>query len=274
MLLVALDKNGGPVSVSPTLKDNQNIIVWMDHRSMSETDEINRTNDHVLKYVGNQVSPEMEIPKILWLKRNMPQQYNKTAKFFDLADFLVYKATGLDTRSTCCAVCKWTYLAHEKEGKQWSSKLFEKIDLTDMFDGGRVGKTTSELGSVAGNLSAEAAAQLGLTTQCKVGVGIIDAHCGGIGILGGSKPSETLAIIGGTSSCHMAVSEKPVFVKGVWGPYYGAMLPSFWLSEGGQSAAGSLVDHVITDSSQYAQLKSEADSKKTTVYQLLNDEIY
>jgi ribulose kinase len=49
----------------------------------------------------------------------------------------------------------------------------------------------------------------------------------------------------------MAVSEKPVFVPGVWGPYFGAMLPSYWLSEGGQSAAGSLVDHVIQSSSEY-----------------------
>lgn len=192
---------------------------------MKETDEINLTKDHVLKYVGNQVSPEMEIPKILWLKRNMPEQYNKTTKFFDLADFMVFKATGVDSRSTCCAVCKWTYLAHEKEGKQWSSKLFKQIGLEDMFDGGRVGKTTAELGQSAGNLSALGASWLGLSTDCKVGVGIIDAHCGGIGILGGGKPSETLAIIGGTSSCHMAVSEKPVFVNGVWGPYFGAMVP-------------------------------------------------
>jgi ribulose kinase len=189
-----------------------------------------------------------------------------------LADFLVFKATGVDTRSTCCAVCKWTFLAHEKEGKQWSSTLFKKIGLEDMFDGGRVGKTTADLGSAAGNLSPSAAAQLGLTTDCLVGVGIIDAHCGGIGILG-VKPEETLAIIAGTSSCHMAVSEKPVFVNGVWGPYYGAMLPGFWLSEGGQSAAGSLAEHVVTDSSEYAPLKKEADSKKITVYQLLNEEI-
>ena len=46
-----------------------------------------------------------------------------------------------------------------------------------------------------------------MSINCSVGVGIKDAHCSGISILGGVKPSETLAIIGGTSSCHMAVSE-------------------------------------------------------------------
>lgn len=52
-------------------------------------------------------------------------------------------------------------------------------------------------------------------------------------------------MICGTSTCHMAVSQNPLFVPGVWGPYYSAMVPGLWLSEGGQSATGRLLDHVI-----------------------------
>lgn len=37
------------------------------------------------------------------------------------------------------------------------------------------------------------------------------------------------------------MSEKPIFVKGVWGPYFSAMMPRLWLNEGGQSATGKLV---------------------------------
>jgi len=53
------------------------------------------------------------------------------------------------------------------------------------------------------------------------------------------------ALICGTSTCHMAVERSPHFVPGVWGPYWSAMVPGMWLSEGGQSATGCLVDHII-----------------------------
>lgn len=52
-------------------------------------------------------------------------------------------------------------------------------------------------------------------------------------------------MIGGTSTCHMLLSNEEVFVDGVWGPYFGAMVPDMWLLEGGQSATGKLIDHVI-----------------------------
>ena len=34
------------------------------------------------------------------------------------------------------------------------------------------------------------------------------------------------------------MSEKPVFVNGVWGPYRDVLIPDYWMAEGGQSAAG------------------------------------
>jgi ribulose kinase len=53
--------------------------------------------------------------------------------------------------------------------------------------------------------------------------------------------SARLAVISGTSTCHMAVSEKDIHVEGVWGPYFSAMVPSLWLNEGGESATGMLL---------------------------------
>ncbi len=69
---------------------------------------------------------------------------------------------------------------------------------------------------------------------------------------------ERLALIGGTSTCHMAVSREPRFIQGIWGPYFSAMIPGMWLTEGGQSATGALIDHVIDSHARGAELSLEA----------------
>ncbi|HVY47249.1 MAG TPA: FGGY family carbohydrate kinase, partial [Minicystis sp.] len=113
--LVLLDEHDRPVTVSPTGRDEQNVVVWMDHRAVAQAERINATKHAVLRYVGGVISPEMQTPKLLWLKEKLPKAYARAARFLDLPDFLVYRATGVDVRSLCTTVCKWTYLGHEAE---------------------------------------------------------------------------------------------------------------------------------------------------------------
>lgn len=281
--LVALDAADRPVTVSPSGKDAQNVIVWMDHRALPQAMRINRTRHPVLNYVGGVISPEMETPKLLWLKENLPVTWKRTTRFFDLPDFLTYRATGDDTRSLCSTVCKWTYLGHKGiAGDGWDRSYFKKIGLGDLADEAfaRIGQKVCPMGEALGaGLTAQAARELGLRPGIPVGVSIIDAHAGGLGLLGapiaGKAPSPAaldhrLALIGGTSSCHMAVSVKPRFIPGIWGPYFSAMIPGLWLTEGGQSATGSLIDHVIFSHIAAAPLLKEAKKTGRTIYELLN----
>lgn len=278
--LVVLGEGDAPLTVSPTGSDEQNVIVWMDHRATAEADEINAGGYDVLKYVGGKISPEMEPPKMLWLKRHLPATWAEAAKLLDLADFLTYTATGRDVRSLCTNVCKWAYLGHEG---RWDTGFYAAIGLENIPDGRRVTDAIRPLGERIGPLTPEAAAHLGLTTDCQVAVGIIDAHAGGLGLLGAALTGDgepdlaaletVIALIGGTSNCHMAASREPVFVPGVWGPYFGAMVPGTWLTEGGQSAAGALIDFVVEDSSAYKELAYEADKRGVTVYQVLNERV-
>ncbi len=267
--LVALDAAGAPVTVSSSGADAQNVIVWMDHRALDQTARINAGGHEVLRYVGGVMSPEMETPKLLWLKEHLPASWSRAARFFDLPDFLVHRATGEDVRSLCTTTCKWTYLGHEA---RWDDAFFRSVGLGDLVDEGyaRIGTRVRPMGERAGGMTERAAKELGLAPGTPVGVAIIDAHAGGLGMLGmaldGVAPASPsgadrrgtlearVALIGGTSSCHMAVSSEPRFVPGVWGPYFSAMVPGMWLNEGGQSATGALLDHVVQTHARGAEL--------------------
>ncbi len=286
--LVALDADDAPVTVSPSGSDEQNVVVWMDHRAVEQAERINAGGHAVLRYVGGVISPEMETPKLAWVKEHLPDTWRRTARFFDLPDFLVYRATGVDVRSLCSTVCKWTYLGHEDgaEGSvgRWDEGYFHAVGLGDLVDEGfaRIGRRVRPIGERAGMLTGKAVAELGLAPGTPVAVSIIDAHAGGLGMLGAAldgpvsgeaELEERLALIGGTSSCHMAVSREPLFLPGIWGPYYAAMVPGMWLTEGGQSATGALLDHVIHSHARAPELRAEADRRGTSVYALLNQRL-
>ncbi|MBK8996338.1 MAG: FGGY-family carbohydrate kinase [Myxococcales bacterium] len=279
--LVALDGAGQPVSVSPTNRDEQNVIVWMDHRATAQAARINARGHDVLRFVGGVISPEMQTPKLLWLAEHHPTAWQRARSFLDLPDFLVWRATGEDVRSLCTTVCKWTYLGHEGGFRE---DYFRQVGLGALADEGwaRIGTRVRPMGERAGGLTARAADELGLAAGTPVGVSIIDAHAGGLGLLGapldGRAPDaegleRRVALIGGTSSCHMAVSREPKFVPGIWGPYFSAMIPDLWLTEGGQSATGALIDHVIGSHARGAELSAEASRRGESVYALLNERL-
>jgi D-ribulokinase len=265
--LVVLDRGGNPLSVSSSGDCQRNVIVWMDHRAIAQADRINETAEEVLRYVGGVISPEMETPKLLWLKEYLPATYQHAAHFFDLADYLTYRATGNATRSMCTLTCKWTYLAHER---RWSRRYFERIGLPDLLanDCEKIGSAIAEPATALGDgLSADGAAALGLLPGTPVAASLIDAHAGGIGTIGGQGADgaavdvlDRLAYIMGTSACIMATTQTPHFVPGVWGPYFSGMIPGQWLNEGGQSAAGVGIDHLVKSHPAYPEALATAQA--------------
>jgi len=246
--LVVRDANGAPVTVSKDGEDRWDTIVWLDHRALEEADECTRTGHEVLHYAGGVMSPEMEVPKLMWLKRHLPKSWARAGHMFDLADFLSWKATGSLARSQSTLTCKWTYLGHQKPS--WRRDFLQLVGLDDLIEKAALPDVSSPVGDDLGPLTEAAGAQLGLTQKCRVGAGLIDAHAGALGVLGAfTSDVETidrhLALIAGTSSCVMALSAEDRPTTGVWGPYFGAVLPGVWLNEGGQSATGALLDHII-----------------------------
>ena len=276
--LVVLGEDSKPLTVSRSGDPQRNVIVWMDHRAIAQADRISKTGHAVLRHVGGIISPEMETPKILWLKENLPATYAAARQYYDLADYLTYRASGDDARSVCTVTCKWTYLAHEKS---WSESYFRAVGLDALTEGNyasignRIVEPATALGS---GLTPNAAADLGLAPGTPVAASLIDAHAGAVGTIGGSivgRENETvdaldrLAYIMGTSACIMASTAEPRFVPGVWGPYFSALLPGRWLNEGGQSAAGAGIDHLVRSHPAYPDASAMAEKAGQGILEFL-----
>ncbi|KAK4793036.1 hypothetical protein SAY86_023471 [Trapa natans] len=296
--LVAVDDEGSPVTVSWSGDSRRNVIVWMDHRAVKQAEKINASNSPVLQYCGGAVSPEMEPPKLLWVKENLPESWSMVFRWMDLSDWLSYRATGDDTRSICTTVCKWTYLGHahmqqihEKESRDmeacgWDDEFWEEIGLVDLIDGhhAKIGRSVAFPGHPLGSgLSPTAAKELGLLAGTPVGTSLIDAHAGGVGVLESVPRSDNeakehdkdaichrMVLVCGTSTCHMVVSQNKLFIPGVWGPFWSAMIPEYWLTEGGQSATGALLDYIVESHVASSLLANRAASQKISLFELLN----
>eukprot|EP00070_Physeter_catodon_P037093 XP_028343987.1 FGGY carbohydrate kinase domain-containing protein [Physeter catodon] len=181
--LVVLDKQFRPLPVNHEGDSHRNIIMWLDHRAVNQVHRINETKHSVLQYVGGVMSVEMQAPKLLWLKENLRETcWDKAGHFFDLPDFLSWKATGVTARSLCSLVCKWTYSAE----KGWDDSFWKMVGLEDLVaeNYSKIGNQVLPPGTSLGNgLTPEAAKDLGLPAGIAVAASLIDAHAGGLVIL-------------------------------------------------------------------------------------------
>lgn len=209
-------------------------LLWMDQRSFHEAEEISATRDPSLRYVSGVVSPEWMLPKALWLKRHQPAIYDRAARIVECTDWFMFRLTGKWALSLNNVTVKWDY-ARPDNG--WSLALLRAVGLEDL-----PGKWPSEivpLGKGDGKLSAAAATDLGLKANIPVAQGGIDAYLGMLGM--GAVGAGDLAMILGSSTCHLAMSSVGLFGSGMLGCYPDAVVEGLYTLEGGQTATGSIM---------------------------------
>lgn len=246
--LVVRDGNGKPISVSASETSGVDTILWMDHRAIVETDACNAIPDPVLDRFGGRLSVEMQIPKLLWLKTHRPDIWAASGLIFDLCDYLTWRATGSTKRSHSALASKWGYTP-EAPGEP-PLDYYRKIGLGDVMERAGLPWLSEPPAQAIGRLSAGAAGELGLDQHCLVAPGLIDAYAGTLGLFAaGARPRTPLsteaALIAGTSSCIVRLSQEPVSGPGCWGGFRDAAIPGLWLTEAGQSASGAFLDHIV-----------------------------
>ncbi|MBI2303073.1 MAG: hypothetical protein HYU66_29550 [Armatimonadetes bacterium] len=209
-------------------------LLWMDVRSVEQAARVTATGHPQLRYVSWVESAEWMIPKALWLKENQPELIRDADYVIECQDWLLHRLTGRWVACVNQCTCKWNYAAPEGG---WPVDLLRQLDFPELVD-----KWPTEvlgMGAPVGNLTPAAAEELGLTTSAVVAQGGIDAYVAMLG-LGVTEPGR-MALVMGTSTCHMALCDRGMFETHVWGPYPDALLPGTWVLEGGQTTTGAIV---------------------------------
>ncbi len=227
--VVALDRDGKPL---------RNALLWMDVRASEEADAVLQTGDDRLKLNGNgsgPVSAEWMIPKALWIKRNEPDIYDRAHTICEYQDYLTLRLTGERCASLNNAGLRWHYA---NRGGGWAETMVGALGMADLVD--KWPDRVAAPGEVVGNLTAEAAEALGLTTRTRLVQGGADALIGMIG-LGVGQPGQ-LCLITGSSHLQFGVTETPFHASGIWGAYADIVYPGRYIIEGGQTSTGSIIN--------------------------------
>jgi L-ribulokinase len=245
---VAVNKQGVPLALLPEFEHEPNamFVLWKDHTSTAEAAEINahatKFDTNYLQYVGGIYSSEWFWAKLLHILRVDERVRAATYSWVEHCDWIPFVLTGGTQakdimRGRCSAGHKGLWA--EEFGGLPPNDFFASLDpLLDGFTD-RLYKDTYTSDVSAGNLCAEWAERLGLSTNVLVGVGAFDAHMGAVG---GQIEPYHLSKVMGTSTCDILVAPnrdmEGKLVKGICGQVDGSVIPGMAGLEAGQSAFG------------------------------------
>ena len=249
---IPVTKTGTPLALTKGFEENPNamMVLWKDHTAIKEANEINELatswgGENFTKYEGGIYSSEWFWAKILHIARQDEAVKNATHTWMEHCDLMTYllienKDLKSFKRSRCAAGHKAMW--HSDWNGLPPEEFLSKLDpyLAELRGNLYDETYTSDL--VAGNLNAEWAQKLGLTTNTIIAVGTFDAHSGAVGA---KIDKNTLVRVMGTSTCDIMVSPEEVIgtkaVRGICGQVDGSVIPGMIGLEAGQSAFGDLL---------------------------------
>jgi L-ribulokinase len=259
---IAIDTTGSSVvPVNRRMQPVSDYYLWCDHRAWREAALITKTALEkklpAIEWCGGTYSSEWGWAKLLHFLRNNPEKRSATASAFEHCDMVAATLCGIEdparvTRSVCALGHKWLW--NESLGGFPPNDFLAAVDpLLDGFCVKLQGPyATSD--RIAGVLSGEWAARLGMKQGIPVPVGAFDAHWDVLGA--GAKLGDVVNIVG-TSTCIVAMSERMDLIPGLCGVVKGSVDPQLTGIEAGMSATGDVFDAIARRAGQTPAALSE-----------------
>lgn len=181
--LVILDKDDNVIRPA---------ILWNDGRTTAETDYLNQEigKEKLSALTGNIAFAGFTAPKILWVKKNEPENFAKIEKIMLPKDYLAYRLTGVHSTDYSDAS---GMLLLDVEHKCWSKEMLEICDVKESW----MPKLFESYEKI-GTLLPEVASELGFPESCIVAAGAGDnaAAAVGTGTVGAGKCNLSLGTSG------------------------------------------------------------------------------
>lgn len=256
--MVLLDREGKVLRPS---------IIWCDQRTQKECDQITEIigREELIRITANPALTGFTASKVMWVKNNQPEIFNKIDKILLPKDYIRYKLTGVfATEVSDASGTQFLDVANRK----WSHKVLTKLGINPDWM-----PEVYESPEISGTVTGEAAKLTGLKAGTPVAGGGGDQAAGAVGN-GIVKPGVVSSTIGtsGVVFAHMdsvSIDEKGRVhtfchaVPGAWhvmGVTQGAGLSLQWFRNNFAGMEMELAKHLDTDPynlmTQQAQLAS------------------
>ena len=227
---ISLSLQGGTVvPVDEELRAVRPAIVWNDLRCGAQREAyLKEVGDAKGMYEmsGWQLDPQLPALQIRWMRDNEPELFAKTDMFLTVPDYISKKMTGIAAVDLSDAGIN--QLCDIRRGC-YDEKILHFAGITEA----QLPKIVRS-GDVIGNLTAQAAAELGLTTRAVLVAGAHDQYAVALGA-GANKPGDIL-IGSGTAGVVTAIGDRPAFETGLDQSI--AATPGMWGSLASLSSGG------------------------------------
>lgn len=238
--------------VDDDIKPLCNALSWLDMRAEEQTERIRKDYGEtaIFTLTGKPVNAAYTLPKLLWIKENLPDTYSKAYKFLMPMDFLIAKFTG--NCVTDHSMASGT-LFYDIKNCCWSKEILEHYNLPE--------SKLPELkwsGESAGTVLPEVAKELGLRSDCVVAVGAQDQKCAAVGA-GLDKRSMTISL--GTAGAITKLWTECKTEEYTQVGWCGYVEPGTWVTEGVVNTAGTClrwVRDLMFKDEDYSVIDNEA----------------
>lgn len=232
ILAVSVDGTSG--TILPIDNENNplsNGMMYNDMRSKNETLEVRSLSGIHEQKMGLRFNASFALPKMLWIKKNMPKIYENSRLIIHQADYIVGKLCGEYGRSDYSNSLKTGY---DLIDDCWPDYMVELgIDRTKL-------PVITAPGEIIGRVSQEAAKELGLSVHTLVTAGATDGYASALAA--GAVHVGSWATIIGTTLVLKGVSQSIVIDK--TGSSYCHKLPSgSWMVGGASNVGGRCLNN-------------------------------